>query len=107
MTFYQELQLNQAGSKNYIASFKNPKEKLKHIGIYLFKIIITIVFCILFITLFSMLFGGDNSLAGLAVLLSIMAFRFSDFGIHTSHAICCVFMVFGILAVGPKISKNI
>ena len=25
MNFYQELQLNQAGSKSYIASFKNPK----------------------------------------------------------------------------------
>ena len=27
MNFYQELQLNQAGSKSYIASFKNPKDK--------------------------------------------------------------------------------
>ena len=31
MTFYQELQLNQAGSKSYIASFKNPKDKIKDI----------------------------------------------------------------------------
>ena len=32
MNFYQELQLNQAGSKSYIASFKNPKDKCKHIA---------------------------------------------------------------------------
>lgn len=38
MNFYQELQLNQAGSKSYIASFKNPKDKCKHIAVYLFKI---------------------------------------------------------------------
>ena len=30
MNFYQELQLNQAGSKSYIASFKNPKDKSTH-----------------------------------------------------------------------------
>ncbi|MDE5648450.1 MAG: FUSC family protein, partial [Oscillospiraceae bacterium] len=106
MTFYQELQLNQAGSKAYIASFKDPKEKFKHIGIYLFKIIITIAFCTAFITLFSLIFGSSNSLAGLAVLLSIMAFRYSDFGIRSSHAIFCVFAVFGILAIGPKLANS-
>lgn len=107
MTFYQELQLNQAGSKEYIVSFKTPKEKLKHIGIYLFKIIITIAFCTAFITLFSIIFGSSNSLAGLTVLLSMMAFRYSDFGIRTSHAIFCVFAVFGILAIGPKLSNSV
>ena len=30
MTFYQELQLNQAGSKAYISSFESPKDKWKH-----------------------------------------------------------------------------
>lgn len=103
MTFYQELQLNQAGSKDYIASFKTRKEKAKHIGIYFLKILLNIAFCTAFITLFSIIFGERNAIAGLAVLLSIMAFRFSDFGIRTSHAIFCVFVVFGILAVGPKI----
>ncbi len=105
MTFYQELQLSQAGSKEYIAGFKDPKEKIKHIGVYLFKIIITIAFCTAFITLFSLIFGSSNSLAGLAVLLSIMAFRYSDFGIRTSHAVFCVFAVFSILAIGPKLSN--
>lgn len=105
MTFYQELQLSQAGSKEYIASFKDPKEKRKHIYIYLFKIILNVAFCTAFITAFSIIFGKSNSLAGLAVLLSIMAFRFSDFGIRTSHAVFCVFAVFGILAVGPKLTN--
>ena len=44
MNFYQELQLNQAGSKSYIASFKNPKDKCKHIAVYLFKIALVVVF---------------------------------------------------------------
>ena len=73
MTFYQELQLNQAGSKAYISSFESPKDKWKHTGIYLFKIFLNIAFCTVFIALFSILFGAENSSAGLAVLLSILA----------------------------------
>ena len=64
MNFYQELQLNQAGSKSYIASFKNPKDKCKHIAVYLFKIALVVAFCVSFVTLFSVLFGNENSIAG-------------------------------------------
>lgn len=105
MTFYQELQLNQAGSKAYIASFENPKDKLKHSVIYLFKILLNIAFCTLFITLFSVIFGPENSVAGLGVLLCIMVFRCADLGIRTSHGVLCIFIVFAILAAGPKISN--
>ena len=104
MTLYQELQLNQAGSKSYIASFDNPKDKLKHSGIYFFKILLNIAFCTLFITLFSLIFGAENSVAGLAVLLCIMVFRCADLGIRVSHGVFDIFIVFGILAAGSKIS---
>lgn len=105
MTLYQELQLNQAGSKAYIAGFQEPKEKLKHIGIYLFKILLNIAFCMGFIILFTIIFGTDNSIAGLAVLLCVMVFRIADLGIRTSHGVLDIFIVFGILAIGPKLSN--
>lgn len=105
MTFYQELQLNQSGSKEYVASFKDPKEKLKHMGIYLFKILLNIAFCTIFITLFCILFGTENSVAGLTVLLSIMVFRCADLGIRASHGVLSIFLVFAIFAAGPKISN--
>ncbi len=105
MTFYQELQLNQAGSKKYIASFQDPKEKLKHIGIYLFKIFLNIAFSMVFIILFSIIFGSENSIAGLAVLLCVLVFRSADLGIRASHAVFDIFIVFSILAVGPKVSN--
>ena len=105
MTFYQELQLNQAGSKSYISSFENIKDKWKHSGIYLFKIFLNITFCTVFIALFSMIFGAENSSAGLAVLLSIMVFRNADLGIRASHGIFNILMVFAMLAVGPKLSN--
>ncbi|NBH14639.1 FUSC family protein [Lachnospiraceae bacterium] len=105
MTFYQELQLNQAGSKSYISSFEHPKDRWIHTGIYLFKIFLNIAFCTAFIALFCALFGTENSSAGLAVLLSIMVFRCADFGIRTSHGTWNIFIVFAILAAGPKLSN--
>ena len=107
MTFYQELQLSQAGSKSYIASFQNPKDKLKHTLIYLFKIFLNISFSMAFIMLFSILFGTENSVAGLAVLLSIMVFRCADLGIRVSHGVINIFIVFGILAAGPRLSNQL
>ena len=53
MTFYQELQLNQAGSKAVIRSCTDKKEKRRHIAIYLFKIFITMVFCMAVVIGFS------------------------------------------------------
>ena len=45
MTFYQELQLNQAGSKNLLKKSETTKEKMYHILVYLIKIAVTMVFC--------------------------------------------------------------
>ena len=41
MTFYQELQLNQAGSKNLLKKSETLKEKLYHMWVYLVKIEVT------------------------------------------------------------------
>lgn len=105
MTFYQELQLDQAGSKSYISSFQKRKDKLKHTGIYLFKILLNVAFCTVFIALFCTLFGAENSVAGLTVLLSIMVFRYADLGIRASHGLFDILIVFTILAIGPKVSN--
>ena len=44
MTFYQELQLNQAGSKNLLKKSETVKEKSYHILVYLVKIAVTMAF---------------------------------------------------------------
>ena len=56
MTFYQELQLNQAGSKNLLNKSETVKEKLYHMLVYLVKIAVTMIFCFFFVTVFSILF---------------------------------------------------
>lgn len=46
MTFYQELQLNQAGSKSLLKNSKTMKEKLYHTFVYMVKIAVTMVFAL-------------------------------------------------------------
>lgn len=106
MTFYQELQLNQAGSKNVVRQAEGKKEKCKHMAIYIFKVFLTSAFCIAFVILFSQIFGSENSIAGVVVLLCVLAFRFADFGIRTSEAMWVLPVLFAILAFGPKLANS-
>ena len=78
MTFYQELQLNQAGSKNLLKKSETLKEKLYHMWVYLVKIAATMAFCFFFVSIFSILFGNENSIVGVVVLLCLMVFRNAD-----------------------------
>ena len=85
MTFYQELQLNSAGSKALIRITRDKKERMRHILIYNFKVYLVVAFCFAAVTLFSMIFGNENSIAGVVVLLALLVLRQADFGIHTSR----------------------
>ena len=73
MTFYQELQLNQAGSKALIKASKSKKEKHRHIAVYLFKILLTVAFCTAFVMAFGAVFGEDNNIVGVVMLLCVLA----------------------------------
>ena len=85
MTFYQELQLNQAGSKDLLKKSETAKEKIYHLFVYMAKVAVTMAFCFLFVTIFSILLGNENSIVGVVVLLCLMVFRNADLGIHTGQ----------------------
>ena len=105
MTFYQELQLDQAGSKKLIQNTEGIKNKLRHTTVYLFKIFLTIVFCVAFVSAYSEIFGSENSIVGVVVLLCLMVFRFADFGVKTGSGLAILFLQFFILAVGPRLAN--
>lgn len=105
MTLYQELQLNQAGSKQLIRNTQDKKEKARHIAVYLFKILLTLAFCVVFVTVYTKVFGSDNSIVGVVVLLSVMTFRFADFGIHAPHALSSLMVIWGIMTFGPRLAN--
>lgn len=105
MTFYQELQLNQAGSKKMIKEAETKKDKAYHLFVYLFKIAITLVFCVAFVTVYTQVFGSENSIVGVVVLLSVMTFRFADFGIDAPHAVSSLMIIWGIMTFGPRLAN--
>ncbi len=104
MTFYQELQLNQAGSKSYVASFKKPKDKFVHILIYILKIFLNIAFSTAVIVFSGLIFGFENCVAGLVLLLGILVFRFTDLDIHATHSLGAIYLIFAIFAICPKVA---
>ena len=85
MTFYQELQLSSAGSKQLIKNTTDKKEKWRHILIYNFKVYLVMAFCVAVVTLYTKLTGQENSVVGVTVLLALLVLRQADFGIRTSH----------------------
>jgi len=106
MNFYQELQLNQSASKAVIRQANSVKEKAHHIGVYVFKIFITMLFCVAFVTAYSKIFGSENSIVGVVILLCVMGFRFTNTGLKPSHGILAMILMFIILAVGPRLANS-
>ncbi len=105
MTFYQELQLSSVGSKQLIKNTQDKKEKRRHILIYNFKVYLVMAFCFAFVTIFSQIFGSDNSVAGVTILLAVLVLRQADFGIRTSHGILSIGGIFAILMIGPRLAN--
>ena len=95
MTFYQELQLNQAGSKELLRKSETAQERHYHALVYLAKVAITMLFCFAFVSVFSILFGNENSVVGVVVLLCLMVFRNADFGLHTGQSTLLLALFFG------------
>lgn len=105
MSIYQALQLNAGGSKNLIRNSQNRKEKIKWSLVYLLKILLTVVFCFSFVTAFSILFGNENSTTGVVVLLILLLVRQADFGINMRGSLLAIFLLFCILAGGPRLAN--
>lgn len=53
MTFYQELQLNQAGSKDLLKKSETAKEKIYHLFVYMAKVAVTNGILFFYLLLFS------------------------------------------------------
>ena len=107
MTFYQELQLSSAGSKQLIKNTQDSKEKRRHILIYNFKVYLVMIFCVAVVTVFSKLLGNNNSGVGVTVLLAVLVLRQADFGIKTSHGLISIMGIYAILIAGPRVSNMV
>ena len=107
MTFYQELQLSSAGSKQLIKNTTDKKEKWRHILIYNFKVYLVMAFCVAVVTLYTKLTGQENSVVGVTVLLALLVLRQADFGIQTSHGLLSIVGIFIIMMAGPRLANMV
>ena len=107
MTFYQELQLSSAGSKQLIKNTTDKKEKWRHILIYNFKVYLVMAFCVAVVTLYTKLTGQENSVVGVTVLLALLVLRQADFGIRTSHGLLSIVGIFTIMMAGPRMANMV
>ncbi len=101
MTLYEQLQLNQSGSQLYIKESPTIQEKRKRMAVYVFKVLLTVLFCVSFVTAFTHLFGAENGTAGVVVLLFLMAFRQVDFAIKPTHGAVVMLLIGLILTFVP------
>lgn len=107
MTFYGELQLSSQGSKSLIRGTTDKKEKLRHILIYNLKVYMVVAFCFLFVSLFTMVIGSENSIVGVVILLAVLVIRQADFGIRTSHGMLVICILFGIMTFGSRLTNMV
>ena len=106
MTFYQELQLSSTGSKQLIKTQQTKRKNKTHFNLQ-FQSIFSCGILFLVVTAFSMIFGNDNSVPGVVVLLAILVLRQADFGIKTTHGLISIAGIFAILIVGPRLSNMV
>ena len=106
MELYDELQLNQAGSKKLIKECTSIQNKLIHFAIYLFKILLTVTFCFVFVTVYSLVFANENSIVGVVVLLYLLVFRNANFTVRTNQSIMLFILFFSIMIVMPHLASH-
>lgn len=63
-------------------------------------------FCFFFVSIFSILFGNENSIVGVVVLLCLMVFRNADLGIHTGQSTMLLALFFVIMTVCPHLANQ-
>ena len=73
----------------------------------MFKIILTVAFCFLFVTAVSMIFGNENSVVGVAILLALLAFRKVNPGYDVKQSSYVMFGMFLVLMLGPHLANQV
>lgn len=92
MSFFKDLQLDVAEFKNLIKDSDSFSRRIYYIAALTAKGILTLLFCSAFVIVYSVLFGIDNSCVGVTVLLCVMTFQSTDFGVSLKDS----FKIFSI-----------
>lgn len=107
MNFYTLMQCDALTLKNMIKKQTEKKEKRKIILAFILKNILCISFCMTVVILYSILFGTENSIAGVVVLIAVLVFRFVDLGVNKVNGVINVGIIFLIYTFFPYLSNKV
>lgn len=107
MSIYQAMQLNVKDLKTKINTAATKKEKHRFILAMVLRNISCLAFCIIFITIFSMFFGNENSAVGIIGLLAVLSLRFTDFDFEIKQSIIALFTSFAICTFAPHLANHV
>ncbi|MDO5518339.1 MAG: FUSC family protein, partial [Clostridium sp.] len=62
------------------------------------------IFCVIFIKGYTTLFGQENSIAGVVLLVGLLMFMEGNLGFKTRQASISIIIMFGIIMISPKLS---
>lgn len=107
MTTYQAMQLNVTNLKNKINNSTTKQEKYHYLKSLLIRNITILIFCIILISLFTTLFGNENSGVGILTLLAVLSFRFTDFNVKCHQSITALFICFLLCGIAPFLANQL
>lgn len=92
---------NISTKRNYDMNEKKGKENLK----FILSKTLLFIFCVLFIKVYSTLFGSENSIVGVVLLMALLMFTQSDFGYNTKLASISIPIMFVVIGIFAKLSN--
>lgn len=104
MKFYDVMQLSAADTKQLLRETQVKKEKRLYRAAFVAKNFLCILFCMVIVLTFTLLFGEENSIPGVVVLIAILAIRKADLDIDARHGLIVIPAIFAILAAGPHLA---
>lgn len=104
MTFYQKMQLSTAECKRNIRESHTPKEKYKNVCVLIAKDISCVAFAILFVSVFTLLFGSANSNAAVVIFCILLTTRFVHYGYRMQDNLRNMAIIYLIFALFPTVA---
>ncbi len=102
--FYNLLLTNAAGLKQRIKESETAKEKFYYGFVLVFRAILVVVFCILFVSICTALFGGnDNSPMAVVFVVMILIMRSINFGYRIGDTLVNFAIVVSVLLFAPAL----
>ena len=101
MNLYQAMQLGAERLKPMIKNEENKNTKQKYLAALILKNILSVLFCISVVAVFSSYFGSENSMVGVVAILLILTFRFTNLDFKINQSAFTLIGVFLIYAICP------